>query len=269
MKMSALGQVQAGLRKLGTCTGGLALSVALSLQTQAEPAYPWQVESSITAESGSYGTDQTTDLLYWPFTIRRNLDAGDVSLTIPWLDLEAGDGQTVVDGTVIRGSGYGGSGLGDAVLKGRYHWIEQTEQLPFVDLIARLKLPLADEDKGLGTGEVDAGLGFDVTRRFQRDNLWFAGMTYTFMGDPPGVDYDNRVDLEAGIGRDVLPGLLICSMYNFRSAVSPGSDDAHSISFLANHRTTERVRIFVMLEFGLTDGAPDQSLTVGGSYRFR
>lgn len=257
------------IRGSGRWLAGIAmLSVAVTAARSEPPPFAWQVESSITTESGRYGTDETTSLFYWPLTVRRNLDGGDVSLTVPWMDLNSPGGQSVVDGSVVSGTGAGGSGMGDAVLKGRYNWIDQTDALPYVDLFARLKLPLADEDKGLGTGETDLGFGIDLTRRFQEHNLWFAGLAYTFMGDPPGIGYDNRLDLEAGLGRDLSDALLVCGFYNYRSSVSSGSDDAHSVSVLGSYRVNGTVRVFGMLEMGLSDGAPDQSLTLGGSIRF-
>jgi hypothetical protein len=231
--------------------------------------YPWQVESSITADTGKYGTNQKTDLFYWPVTLKRYFSEGDVALTVPYIDLNTEGGQTVVDGTVVQGHGSGGSGLGDVLLKGRYNWIEQTDQLPFVDLVARLKLPTADENKGLGTGEADFGVGAELARRFLKDNMWFGDLSYTFIGDPPDIDYDNRVAVELGLGHDFLPDLMGCVFYDYRSAISDGSEDAHSVSFLANYRVSKQVRTYAMIDLGLSDGAPDYGATVGASYRFR
>lgn len=231
--------------------------------------YTWQVESSVTADTGKYGTDEKTDLFYWPFTLKRYFSRGDVALTVPYINLETEGGQTVVDGAVVEGTGSGGSGLGDVLLKGRYNWVEQSEQLPFVDLVARLKLPTADEDKGLGTGEADLGFGAEIARRFMTDNMWFADFSYTFIGDPPDIDYDNRVAVELGLGHDFTTALMGCVFYDYKSAISPGSDDAHSVSLLANYKVTKQVRTYAMVDFGLSDGAADYGGTVGASYRFR
>lgn len=231
--------------------------------------YPWQVESSITADTGKYGTDQKTDLFYWPVTLKHYFSQGDVALSVPYIDLDTQGGQTVVDGAVVQGKGSGGSGLGDVLVKGRYNVVAQAEQRPFVDLVARLKLPTADEDKGLGTGETDVGIGTELAKRFMKDNMWFADFSYTFIGDPPDMDYDNRIAVELGLGHDFLPALMGCVFYDYRSAISPGSDDAHSVSLLANYKVTDQVRTYAMVDLGLSDGAADYGFTVGGSYRFR
>lgn len=230
--------------------------------------YTWQVESSMTYLTGKYGTDQDTSLIYVPVTVKRFLNKGDVSLIVPYIDMNTDGGMTVIDGTVVPGNGSGGSGLGDVSLKGRYNWIEQNDKLPFVDLVARLKFPTADEDKGLGTGEFDMGFGVELSRRFENDYIGFADLTYTFIGDPPDVEYDNRIDADLGVGYQFTPELMGSVSYDFRSAISSSSSDAHSLSFLGNYKISPQVRTYGMIEVGLSDGAPDYGITVGASYRF-
>lgn len=230
--------------------------------------YTWQVESSMSYETGKYGTDQETELFYWPVTLKRFFSEGDVALTMTYIDINTAGGVTVVDGTVVEGSGGSGSGLGDTSIKGRYNWIEQNGALPFIDLIARLKLPTADDGKGLGTGEFDMGFGAELARRFGDTYIGFADLTYTFIGSPPGVNYDNRIDADLGLGRQFTQAWMGCVSYDFRSAISPSGNDAHSLSFLANFKATPQIRTYGMLEVGLSDGAPDYSITAGASYRF-
>lgn len=230
--------------------------------------YTWQVESSITYETGKYGTDEDTSLFYWPVTLKRFMSKGDVSVTVPYVNLDSSGGRTVIDGSVVEGTGSGGSGVGDVSVKGRYNWIEQDEMLPYIDLIARLKLPTADENKGLGTGEADAGFGVELSRRFMQDYIGFADLSYTFIGDPPGIDYDNRIDADLGLGYQFTQEWMGSAAYDYRSAISSGGEDAHSVLFLANYKISPQVRTYGMVEVGLSDGAPDYGLTIGGSYRF-
>lgn len=234
----------------------------------AEKEFTWQGSSSVTYETGKYGTDHETTLLYWPVTLKRFLGKGDVSLTVPYVELDTQGGRTVLDGSVVPGTGSGGAGLGDVSIKGCYNWIEQNDMLPFVDLIARLKLPTADKNKGLGTGEPDIGFGMEVARRFRSDYLALADLTYTFIGDPPGVSYQDRIDADVGAGYQFTREWLGCVYYNYRSAISTGSADARSVSFLGNYKMSPELRFYCMIELGLSDGAPDYGLTVGASCRF-
>ena len=230
--------------------------------------YTWQVESSVTYQTGSYGSDQNTRFFYWPVTVKRFLRKGDVSLTVPYSDITTDGGVTVVDGAVLEGAGSGGSGLGDISIKGRYNWMEQSGRLPFIDLIVRLKLPTANEGKGLGTGEADMGLGVELVRHFENNYIGFSDLTYTMIGDPEGVNYRNRLDADVGVGNQFTPKLLGCVSYDYRSAISDSSSDSHSLTFLANYKVVPQVKTYGMLEVGLSDGAPDFGITVGASYRF-
>jgi hypothetical protein len=235
--------------------------------TQAQP-YPWQVSSSIYKSSGDYGTEEDTDLLYVPVTVRRYLARGDVSVTVPYVEIDSSGGQTVIGGTVVEGEGGSGTGLGDVVLKGSYGAIQNYDHEFFLDVVGRLKLPTADESEGLGTGEADAGAGVELSKRIGTRYVGFGGASYTVIGDPPDTDYDNRVAYDVGLGYQFSPVLTCSVFYEVRTAVSEDSEDDHTVSFYANGRLSDSTRAFAGLDVGLTDGAADYGYSVGGSYRF-
>ncbi|MHC4517801.1 MAG: transporter, partial [Planctomycetota bacterium] len=153
----------------------------------------WQYGLSFSYLTGDYGEEEDTDILYTAATIKRYFEEGDVMLTIPYLDISDG-GVTFIDGGAEAVAGAeGGSGLGDIILKGRYYAVEQDDMLPFIDLVGSLKIPTADEDKGLGTGEADFTVMAEFARRLA-DEAWVAlgELGYTFVGEPSGSDADNR-----------------------------------------------------------------------------
>lgn len=230
--------------------------------------YVWQIESSMTCETGAYGSEERTDIFYWPVILKRFFSRGDVALTVPYLSLDTEGETTLVDGTPVEGNGGGGSGLGDISIKGRYNWLEQKGKQPFVDLTARLKLPTADEGDGLGTGEFDLGFGAEFVRNMGNNYVGFADLTYTFIGDPDGISYDNRIDADFGLGYQFRRELMGIALYNYRSAISSSGSDAHSLLFLGNCRVSPQIRTYAMLELGLSSGAADYGLTFGASYRF-
>ena len=83
----------------------------------ADTGATWQYGLSLSYLKGDYGTGEDTDIYYTAFSIKRYLGEGDVTLTIPYLDIS--DGATYVGGEVepLAGGG-GGSGPGDVILKG-------------------------------------------------------------------------------------------------------------------------------------------------------
>lgn len=56
------------------------------------------------------------------------------------------------------------SGIGDILLQGRYYILDEQGLLPTVALLARIKFPTADRDRGLGTGEFDEKFGIQLSK---------------------------------------------------------------------------------------------------------
>jgi len=92
------------------------------------------------------------------------------------------------------------SGLGDILVGGRYYFNEEGKY-PDIEGVASIKLPTADKDKGLGTGKSDAGIRMEASKHFHKIMFWEAGLGFTWMGDPAGIDYQNRwtITLESAV----------------------------------------------------------------------
>ena len=255
-----------------------ALSFSLSLlvsSSSGEDERPrWQAGTSISYLTGDFGTDVDTDFVYWDMTVKRLFERGQVSVILPYLHIKDSGGQTFIDGIPQVTSGTGvsesetNSGVGDLLVKGTYYWIEQEGWRPFIDITAKIKLPTADEDDGLGTGEPDVEFGAEAVRRFMNSYMMFLDVYYTFIGEPSGSALDDRVAFDVGLGYDLNRDLMVSIFYELRTAVNPSSPDSESVQLLLNYKLSESIRTYGMLDVGLSDGASDYGLTVGGSYRF-
>jgi hypothetical protein len=242
---------------------------AANEEPTADKAPEWEGGFFFSYLTGDYGEKQKTDIYYGSAMLKRYLGWGDVTVTVPYLDIRS-DGATFVGGSVEanQGSG-GGSGLGDIILKGRYYAVEQEGWLPFIDVVGSVKFPTADESKGLGTGETDFTLLGEFTWRLG-DTGWLAlaELGYTFVGQPPGVDVKNRWLYSAGLGYEVTPKLTVSGYLDGRTAIFPGNEDPRSILLLSQYKLRPDLRLDTMVEFGLTDGSPDFALTLGLRKRF-
>ncbi len=100
---------------------------------------------------------------------------------------------TFVDGAPTQtNTGTGGrqtnAGLGDTILKARFFVVDDpgsNRWWPSLTPFVKLKIPTADENKNLGTGEFDGGFGIEFDRTFGHFFI-FGDVSYTSMGTRQG-----------------------------------------------------------------------------------
>ncbi len=253
--------------------GAAALAVfSLLLWPGAARAADWQADVSVSFSEGDYGGDGDTTMFYVPLMLKRIFRSGDVSVTVPFIYLKSATGAVPVDGRP-QSDGTGqvesASGLGDVVLKGKYYAVEQEGALPYLDLVARVKLPTADEDRGLGSGQPDFGLGAEASWRFGRNYFLSADVSYTIVGDPAGVNYENRAAWNAGLGWEPVAGLTLAAYYDYRGPLQSGDGSARTLQLYAARRYRRVWRLYALAELGLSDAAADFGLTIGLRRGFR
>ena len=257
------------------------------------PDYQWQVGVAPTYTSGTYGTDSRTNIFYLPFSVKRLFPDGDITLVVPYVHIEGTGAVRLVGGVGTRtsnsrgnGASSGGtgkgkkvtdtpqgtasssSGLGDVILRGRYYLVEETSLMPLIALTARIKLPTADADAGLGTGEFDEGIGMESTKKLSERWRGFVDGGYTFIGDPESVKFRNPWWYDIGAGYDVNKNWNLSLYYEEYRAVVTTVNNARDLFFSALFKPTSALRCTTSFMVGLSNGAPNYGLTAGLSYRF-
>ncbi len=246
---------------LGWITG---VFVACTAPAYGETAPTWEGGLFFSYLTGDYGEGRTTDIYSGSLMLKRYLGYGDVTLTVPYLDIPS-DGVTFVGGTAEANAGAGGgSGLGDIILKGRYYAVDQDGLLPFIDLVGAVKFPTADEDKGLGTGRTDFTALSEFTWRLG-DSPWtlLAELGYTFVGKVPDMDMRNRWLYNAGVAYELDPKITLSGYLDGRTSIYEDSENPLSILLMGQYKLRPDLRLDTLLEIGLNDGAPDFGFTLG------
>lgn len=136
-----------------------------------------------------------------------------------------------------------------------------------IDLGASAKLPTADEEKGLGTGELDWRLGVSGEYRFWSLTA-FGGFGFNRLGDSPGLVLQDVVD--AYVGAESLP---LADRF-FLSGWIEGSPEliageGSRVAACAGLRTAGPVRFELQATAGLTDAAEKFSISAGISFGLR
>jgi hypothetical protein len=227
--------------------------------------------------------------------VRRLFRDGDITLVIPYVSIEgtgavrlvggvgARTGKTQGTGATTASSGTGkgkkvtdsaqttastSSGVGDLILRGRYYLVEETSTIPLIAVTARIKMPTADADKGLGTGEFDEGVGVEFTKKLSDRWTGFLDGGYTFIGDPPGVEFRNQWWYDVGAGYEVNKKVNLSLYYEEYRALVTTVNNARDLLFSTVLKPTSALRCTGSVMVGLSNGAPNYGLTGGLSYRF-
>ena len=181
--------------------------------------------------------------------------------TIPLIEV---DGPT----TVIPGVGSVGGGaapnrtevgLGDIVLSATYNAFYDRASMLGFDLTAKVKLPTADEDKGLGTGETDFAFLADLYKTMDRFT-GFGGFGFHVLGDSPAFNLENAWSANVGATYKLDDRDTVGAMLEGRERVVAGGDPQRELSGFWMRRLDRDWRAQAYVLIGLADGSPDWGL---------
>lgn len=202
-------------------------------------------------KTGDFGTPTRSNLYYLAPTLGYVAPRYDASVTVPYLSLtnETGSVSTTE------------SGIGDIILRGGRVLVPEGESgLSLYGSLA-VKLPTADEDKGLGTGETDYGAFLSLYKRIESIKLAFMG-GYIITGDPSSFNYNDIYLYGVGVSKVFDRSDLFASLEGRRSAV-PGADNPLELNFGFFHLLSKDYSLKGSTFFGLNDGGPDFGLGLG------
>jgi hypothetical protein len=248
--------------------------------------------------SGDYGTTDNVDVFYLPLVFKLYpSDRVRGSIVVPWVSqsstqvISAGGGFHHIEGMnnidnrrTVSGSGMmmGGStgamgdasaakdresGLGDVVLRGEMDLLLETMDNFALVLEGSVKLPTASESKGLGTGEVDAGIAVELGR-YAGSTYYYGRVGYTAVGEPSGADFDNPFLYEGGLGFNASPEVYLSFSLEGRTSIDDDVDNPLEAVVSGDYRLRRDLSLYGYLLAGLSDGSPDFGLGIGFLQKF-
>jgi len=235
----------------------------------------WKYSTGVDFSSGDYDGDPVdTEITYVPFTVSYKQGRWELKATVPWLEIKgpgtvigAGDGGVVIgDPDSVNVQTTRESGLGDIWLTAKYAVVEIPAELFYLDLAAKFKIPSADEDKGLGTGEFDYTLQTELFKPLGALTP-FATLAYKVKGDPSGIDLDNVWYTSLGSDYRVSDTLNIGASVDFQEASTSASDDAFEVFGYLSQKITPKFSVTLYGYKGLKDGSPDYGGGVQLTYK--
>ena len=147
----------------------------------------WQVETGVghRQDSGSHHFD-------FPFALAYGL--------VPGLEIGAGVGGQLDERAETENKTIRETGLGDLTLGAKLALMSEHGWLPALALSPAVKLPTAEAEKGLGSGQIDYDLTWIASKAIGEKANAHINAGYTWAGDPPSEDL--RDILHYGIAMD-------------------------------------------------------------------
>ncbi len=242
------------------------LGIAGISQGQTAEAGSTSIITGIDFSQGDYGDAETTEMLYLPLTIKYSHFPWTAKVTIPWLSITGPESVTAGSGTVLaRGDSDGAvatdSGIGDTTISLGFalDTLWQAAGSTYVDLTGKIKIPTADAEARLGTGETDYQLLLDVAKVFDTVTP-FVTLGYKWMGDTAETDYNNVFSLSLGADKKLTQNYSAGLIHDWMQAVTDNADPRRELMGYLNWRTTPKLSINLYGVLGFSDASPDQSI---------
>lgn len=233
-----------------------------------------EVSTGLTYEEGEYGTGQRVRTLTAPVALRAQVGQVQLSASLPWLHIDA-------PANVVGGGGLLGlpiivdptqpdtrdrrSGIGDLRLGAA--WTLPSDAVGLT-LSGQLKVPTASTSKGLGTGEMDYGVGAELSKRIG-PVIPFVGLGYTVPGDPEDYDLRNSLSVRAGTAFQLAPASRAHVAWGYARSLSPLVPNEQQVAAGLNTSVSPRLSLGLFGAAGLSDGSPDLSAGVQLGVRLR
>jgi len=260
----------------------LLATILVSVPAFAGDLAEWKLSTGFDQSEGDYGEPTDTTIFYLPVSLGYSRGPWSYKVTIPWIEIEGagnviggGEGGVILPGGQGSRGGQGGqndrvtteSGLGDVWISGTWSVSDIDPNLFFLDLTGKIKLPTADEDKGLGTGELDYTLQAELYKSLGR---WtpMATLAYKVKGDPEAATLNNVLYVSAGADYRLNDQRSLGATLDYQEASSSGADNSLELFMYLGQRLSPEWSGSVYTYLGLTDGSPDYGLGLQASYRF-
>lgn len=243
--------------------------VLLLLMGIAQAAQKLSMSTGVIYLSGDYGNTATTQITYIPFTLKHQTNDWQWKLTLPYLQINGPGGVLPDIGDVGPGTGIVSteSGMGDITASVAYNLLDDRERGVFVQVEGKVKIPSADMERGLGTGEFDYATEVRVYKTLGSYTP-FASLGYRILGDNLTYQLDDVFYGSAGLNyRADNKSNVGLSLY-LRQKTSASADPRQELSLYADRKLTPEWKLQGFLIKGFSDASPEwgAGATIAYSY---
>jgi len=250
------------------------LLAALALSVVAPLAHAqFAASTGFDFTSGDYGLSTKTKISTWNVTGEYSYEGWTARLFAPYERVTSPVGVVIISGhprlqklanAKNQGKTQTESGPGDVELFASYDFSHEHQTDWKVAFTGSVKLPSADEAKGLGTGKTDYSLAVDLSRPIGHFTPSI-GFGYRFIGNPSGADLRNYFYASVGAGYWITDATNLNLTFESDQRASATSNVDNELSVGLNHHLAKGWDLETHILAGLSQAAPDFGL--GASVR--
>lgn len=228
------------------------------------PASSWTVGTGADYSRGDYGFTADTEVFSVPLNFGYESGPWRFNASVPWLTIR-GPAAITGSGGAARPTAASESGLGDLYAGASYAF----GQVGPVNLgfTGRLKLPTADETRGLGTGETDFYGQLDLSRTFGACTP-FASVGWRVLGDSAAYQLQDGLYGSVGAHFRASPTTVWTVAGDWGRRIIAGGDPTMDVLVMFNRDIAPSWRFTAYALKGFTDASPDFGGGLALSRRF-
>lgn len=253
---------------LRNCAILLLLQHGAAAQAQTETQASRALSLGVYHARGDFGEMTDTRINYLPLSFEYSQAKWTLLATVSRLEV-TGLGNVLVNVGGVTQAVAGNEvvtqkGMGDSVLSAIYHFDPIGRW--FFDFRLDVKVPTAEEEKALGTGELDIGAQLDVSANVGEAAL-FASLGYNKRGKSmlyPGLkdSFYTQVGIANPLSESVSAGVF----YDYRQSASRFSTESHELSPYVSWQISDSWSFTTLGIVGFTDASPE--IGVMGQLRY-
>ncbi|WP_298283071.1 hypothetical protein [Acidocella sp.] len=213
--------------------------------------------------SGHFGTHHQITIYDLPLTLAYHDHGLRVQVEIPYLAMSGAGAIAGASVVPVRGTGTPRQGAGDVWVKLEYRLNQPAGWVPAVMPYAKIKLPVASYNKGLGTGRFDEEGGVRLTWHVRHGIFPYAQMGYQSVGRLPGLHLQNMVTFEPGIAVALTQNQFLSLIVMGHTPVQQRRSWVVSVAAAYNLKLNMRWGLQLYLAHGLTPASPAVGAGVG------
>lgn len=210
---------------------------------------------------GSYAHDSELTAWEWPF----GLTAGILPNVEAGLSFGGVHERRVEAGMPIDRE----CGVSDLELAVKWKFFDEASWLPAQALAAAIKVPTADEDKGLGSGETDYDLTWIASKKLGEKTGVHLNAGYTWVGEPAGEDVGDVFHYGIALDYQLTEAVQWVGEVFAEKEVQGGTQTLVQCNTGFRYSVSDRLTLDLAAGTGLHgDDTPDLTATAGLTWAF-